>query len=198
MREAFRSGLLFPAFYQKGAILRCQSSLKQPVTVHWPNLSQLSPLPAGSFTSCCLIQGTVNQTAPLFHRKSIEWLRGNCAEKRMYTHLTEQVRLWDQRRKKNITTTDILFFFLLHHKFRILPTVRTKLKDHIYTPSVQLGLAAPEHQLFLLHPVYKNNKQMKTFTFAQTLTEIIKSVSLTLSPLSPDKPSIPGTPPSPC
>lgn len=102
-------------------------SLGQSVTGQWPSLSPhpYSHLP-DSLTRCCsFIQEKVTQTLSL---------RGNCSKKLMYTHLTEQVPLWDWCQNQNS-----LSFFLFYMAWNLFETFS---KLHVHVQSLVNGLKA--------------------------------------------------------
>lgn len=109
-------------------------SLGQSVTGQWPSLSPhpYSHLP-DSLTRCCsFIQEKVTQTG----KKSIPaWEEIVQKNKLMYTHLTEQVPLWDWCQNQ----ISLRFFFLFYMAWNLFKTFS---KLHVHVQSLVNGLKA--------------------------------------------------------
>lgn len=112
VRSSIFSDLIFLVLYQKGAIIssnpgsnpHCHSRKGQ----NWAGAHPSSP--SWLFPQLLLHPRESQPNCPPFSQEIDNKLRGNCPEKRMYAHLTEQVRLSEISAKARMTK-DILFFF---------------------------------------------------------------------------------------
>lgn len=151
--ELSQSQEVFTVFLIISYILCCvvmlvRFSLGQSVTGQWPSLSPhpYSHLP-DSLTRCCsFIQEKVTQTDyPLFHKKSIPAWEEIVQKKLMYTHLTEQVPLWDWCQNQN----SLSFFSVFYMAWNLFKTFS---KLHVLVQSLVNGLKAGKPHSLTLGP----------------------------------------------